>query len=490
MCFCTFLLAEKRDRKEKKVKKWGLFCIVFLLNAVMLISVVLMSSVHGADCAVVRVSHALAQPGDQQVEITLELSENPGICGMILRITYDPCLTLVCAEKGSALPSLTLANFSIPYLNPLIASWDGIHSDTSNGQILKLVFAVPEDTVQAEYAISVSYREGDVYDDDLCDLPLITEDGYIRVNSSADHTHTMIWVPQTAAACYIPGRAAHWSCTSCKKQFQDQQGNVEIDVSNGELDPSNHVGGTEVRNVRKATSENTGYTGDVYCLGCNCKIYSGQIIPRLSAETTEVQTEITQQPPNMSDESTEWNNPFTDVLPEDSFYAAVRFVNQKGLFQGVSKTEFAPDVTMTRAMFVTVLGRLAGVDVNLYKNVQFIDVKENEWYTPYVGWAKEKGIVEGYGNGYFGVHDTITIEQAGVILERYARFIRQDTSSDIALLHYDDADQVSYWAEDAMNWLVQRGIYEGKGLLLTPRAPASRARIAEFLHMFILKSVL
>ena len=88
------------------------------------------------------------------------------------------------------------------------------------------------------------------------------------------------------------------------------------------------------------------------------------------------------------------------------------------------------------------------------------------------------------------MHDTITIEQAGVILERYARFIGQDTSSDIALLHYDDADQVSYWAEDAMNWLVQRGIYEGKGHLLTPRAPASRARIAEFLHMFILKSVL
>lgn len=464
------------------------FCIAFLLSALLLTSVVPMSPVYGADCAMVRVSQAAAKPGDQQVEITLELSENPGICGMILHISYDPRLTLEHVERGSALSSLTMASFFVPYLNPLTASWDGIRSDSTNGSLLTLIFSVPAGAEQGDYAISVSYRSGDIYDDNLEDLELTTENGYIRVNSPSVHKHSMTWVPQTPATCCTPETSAHWCCTSCQKQYLDYQGTSETNVINWTLNPNNHAGGTEVRNAKAATADSMGYTGDIYCLGCSRRIYSGQLIPQLSSGTTSsstTQQETPQQPPKTPEVATEWVNPFTDVSPKDRYYEAVRFVNQRGLFQGVSSTEFAPNVTMTRAMFVTVLGRLAGVDVNLYKNVQFQDVKANEWYTAYVGWAEEKGIVEGYGNGYFGVNDTITIEQAGVILERYARFIGQDTSSDIALLHYDDADRVSQWAEKAMYWLVQHGIYEGENHLLTPQAPASRAQVAEFLYIFV-----
>ena len=51
----------------------------------------------------------------------------------------------------------------------------------------------------------------------------------------------------------------------------------------GEKNPANHDGGTELRNARAATYTSTGYTGDTYCKGCNTKLSSGTVIPKLSS---------------------------------------------------------------------------------------------------------------------------------------------------------------------------------------------------------------
>ena len=51
--------------------------------------------------------------------------------------------------------------------------------------------------------------------------------------------------------------------------------------------------------------------------------------------------------------------PFGDV--ENQWYAeSVSFVYSKGLFAGTSATQFSPNATMTRGMFITVLGRFIG----------------------------------------------------------------------------------------------------------------------------------
>ncbi len=50
----------------------------------------------------------------------------------------------------------------------------------------------------------------------------------------------------------------------------------------GELDSSNHAGGTEIRGERKATYLEDGYTGDIYCAGCGEKLSVGEVIPQLT----------------------------------------------------------------------------------------------------------------------------------------------------------------------------------------------------------------
>ena len=54
--------------------------------------------------------------------------------------------------------------------------------------------------------------------------------------------------------------------------------------------------------------------------------------------------------------------PFTDVTSDKWFAGAVQYVYANNLFKGMTETTFSPDVTMTRGMFITVLGRVAGVE--------------------------------------------------------------------------------------------------------------------------------
>ncbi len=174
--------------------------------------------------------------------------------------------------------------------------------------------------------------------------------------------------------------------------------------------------------------------------------------------------------------------PFTDVYPSDRFYGAIKNAYETGLFRGTSDTEFSPNVTMTRSMFVTVLGRLAGVNTADYDDTPaFTDVKAGEWYTPYVAWANDKGIALGYDTGAFGVTDEINVEQAAVILARYAKFTGRDVTASGDASAFRDAGEVSAWALSDLLWTVENEIYIPDGALL-PKSMASRALVAGMMY--------
>lgn len=89
------------------------------------------------------------------------------------------------------------------------------------------------------------------------------------------------------------------------------------------------------------------------------------------------------------------------------------------LLNGTGETTFSPDTTLTRGMFVTALGRLAGVDPADYSTGKFTDVKADAYYASYVNWAASKGIVSGTTSTTFAPDSQITREQMAVIMENY-----------------------------------------------------------------------
>jgi len=85
---------------------------------------------------------------------------------------------------------------------------------------------------------------------------------------------------------------------------------------------------------------------------------------------------------------------FRDVKSSDWYYTSVNYVADKGIMQGTTSTRFSPNKTLTRAMGVTLLYRVAG-SPSVSGSHPFSDVKNGQWYTDAVKWAYKNGIVTG-----------------------------------------------------------------------------------------------
>ena len=173
-------------------------------------------------------------------------------------------------------------------------------------------------------------------------------------------------------------------------------------------------------------------------------------------------------------------NPFTDVKKSDWYYTAVQYARVNGFFGGVSKTLFAPGGTMTRGMFVTVLGRMAGVDpANYTEALEFSDVAADAYYAPYVQWAAKYGITNGTGGGKFAPDRLISREEMVVFFVRYLELfgVELDTGADITTTP-SDLEAVSSWAREAVLKLWKTGLLNGTGGRFDPKGDASRAQAA------------
>ncbi|SHH88373.1 Ig-like domain (group 2) [Sporobacter termitidis DSM 10068] len=160
---------------------------------------------------------------------------------------------------------------------------------------------------------------------------------------------------------------------------------------------------------------------------------------------------------------------------------------ERGLFDGTSETTFGPDASMTRGMFVTVLGRLAQVDVDAaeYQDSRFADVEPGAWYAPYVAWAEKNGIASGTGEDAFSPERAITRQEMAVMLESYVKIAGMTLKSSQAE-SFDDQADIAPWARDAVEALVKAGLLNGVGDgTFAPAKTASRAEVAALLARFI-----
>lgn len=122
---------------------------------------------------------------------------------------------------------------------------------------------------------------------------------------------------------------------------------------------------------------------------------------------------------------TEFTNIESQFADIESHWAKkdIEFVVNRGLLGGTSANTFSPNITMTRGMFVTSLGRLANADTSNYKNSSFNDVKNDAYYMGYIEWASKNKIINGVSNGKFAPNQPITREQMATIMQNYAKTI-------------------------------------------------------------------
>lgn len=176
---------------------------------------------------------------------------------------------------------------------------------------------------------------------------------------------------------------------------------------------------------------------------------------------------------------------FTDIT---GHWAAdnILFAASRGLLSGTSDTTFSPGTGMTRGMFVTALGRLAGINPDSYQTGKFTDVKADAYYAPYVNWAAQTGIVEGITATTFAPDTNINREQMAVIMKNYAAKLGYDLPQTLKAVTFADNTQISSWAKDAVKSMQQAGILAGKNEnKFDPKGTATRAEVATVLRRFV-----
>lgn len=174
---------------------------------------------------------------------------------------------------------------------------------------------------------------------------------------------------------------------------------------------------------------------------------------------------------------------FSDVSPDDWFYDDVTWAAENGITLGIGDGLFDPDGICTREQFVTFLWRAAGAPVS-DSALPFTDLHDNEEAAAAIRWAYDKEIVKGISDSLFDPDSSVTREQLATFIYRYVKALGCGFSDDwMFLLDYDDAGEISSWANEAMHWCVMNSVVNGYGdRILDPQGTAYRSQVVAMLH--------
>lgn len=179
-------------------------------------------------------------------------------------------------------------------------------------------------------------------------------------------------------------------------------------------------------------------------------------------------------------------NPFVDI---DGHWAEDDIVKayNAGLFAGVTDTLFVPDGTITRAMFVSVLYRMAGSPAADHSVLTFQDLKAGAYYVDAVAWGVKTGVVSGLSSKQFAPDKSITRQEMMAMLYRYAKNIDgRDVSKTADLSVFTDNGNIAAWAKESMSWALAEKLLAGyPNGTVQPTATATRAQAASILCRYL-----
>lgn len=135
---------------------------------------------------------------------------------------------------------------------------------------------------------------------------------------------------------------------------------------------------------------------------------------------------------------------------------AVTYLAANKIINGDGNGNFMPDMSITREEFCKIAVNTFCADAEKV-GIDFLDVKDGEWYAEFVKKAYGKGLMKGVSDNEFGIGANITREDICVIVFR-ALNLEPVKNSKFA---FGDDDQISDYAKDAVYVLKNHNIING-----------------------------
>lgn len=200
---------------------------------------------------------------------------------------------------------------------------------------------------------------------------------------------------------------------------------------------------------------------------------------------------------------------FTDI---SGHWAEATIINlaDKGIVNGISATEFNPDGTVTRAEFLKMAMEAMDIETVAIRNGECLDAKNTDWYAPYLQSALDKGLIPdnmiaGFNldvkrqedgtikalySGAFNGYLPIIREEMAVIAQYVYQYTRNaNTMKSMKAgkdLPFNDADDISGWAHEAVKLAYAQGFIDGMGDgTFAPKAAMTRAEAAAIISRMI-----
>lgn len=162
---------------------------------------------------------------------------------------------------------------------------------------------------------------------------------------------------------------------------------------------------------------------------------------------------------------------------------AIQYLYDNDVVQGYPDGTFKPDNELNRAELMKILVLGAGYDPSAeeYKNC-FPDVTD-EWFAPYICFAKEKGWVQGYPDGNFAPGVNINkVEAIKMLLETFKVEILSDSNN-----YYNDTEQGT-WYFDYVTTAYDLGLLEEEaGTDYYPDMDIKRGQISENIYRLLME---
>ena len=173
---------------------------------------------------------------------------------------------------------------------------------------------------------------------------------------------------------------------------------------------------------------------------------------------------------------------FADVSGWSKDY--VNYLSAREIISRMGDGTFNPESNITRAQFVTILAKLSGDDLSVYKTSSFSDVSSGDWYFKVVQWAYENGIAKG-ADGKFNPNGYITRQDIAAMIARYSAKVMKCTLPQTnSKVTFTDSAAIASYASEAVTAMQQAGIISGSSDgSFSPTANATRAQTAKMVAL-------
>ena len=173
-------------------------------------------------------------------------------------------------------------------------------------------------------------------------------------------------------------------------------------------------------------------------------------------------------------------NASTDVGTSHQNFKAINFLEETKIISGYPDGTFKPDKVINRAELIKILveSNSTSPDPTLFHSC-FPDVKQ-EWFAPYVCYAKTQGWISGYPDGTYKPEKTVNRVEALKIIYSSRGLDNSSTSSS----SFSDIPKTAWYAKYVSSGK-ERNIIPTSKSTYSPSASITRSEVAEMLFRVI-----